>query len=310
MKIEITDTIPIKGDIYENADVSGISWSDRFIVLGSDEGAKFQVLTLDDGTYNVRNTVVLSDEQADDEMELDIEAITKDNSGTHYILGSHSAKRKKVKPDKTYIQNRKRIQKVSSEESRSGLFRIPLDDTGNPTGNIETIKLESIFHQDKILQMFTQIPSKENGIDIEGMAFYKDLLFFGFRGPVLRQNFVPVLTTTFDHPGDYEMRFINLNGKGIRDMAAVKDGLLIIAGPISDGDGRFNIHFWNGEDEIPGSDREVTGNKLLGEIPVPRLGAKAEGITVIDETDDHYKAIIIFDGIELSQLDIYQIKKS
>ncbi len=45
---------------------------------------------------------------------------------------------------------------------------------------------------------FTKIPGKENGIDIGGVAAKGDRVFVGFRAPVLRENWVPILAFDFD----------------------------------------------------------------------------------------------------------------
>ena len=43
---------------------------------------------------------------------------------------------------------------------------------------------------------------------------------------------VPVLRFRFDDPeGSYGLRYVNLGGRGIRDIARVKDGFLLLAGP-------------------------------------------------------------------------------
>ena len=52
-----------------------------------------------------------------------------------------------------------------------------------------------------MLQRFTQIPSKENGVDIEAIAVKGkdgDKLHLGFRGPVLRDNLVPIMVLDFN----------------------------------------------------------------------------------------------------------------
>jgi Protein of unknown function (DUF3616) len=95
--------------------------------------------------------------------------------------------------------------------------------------------LQGILKGDKILGPFTKIPSKENGTDIEGIAVKDETLFLGFRGPVRRENFVPVMVLQLDRPEDYELRFVNLDGHGIRDITAVENGFLIIGGPVGDG---------------------------------------------------------------------------
>src|SRR4029453_7712258 len=63
-----------------------------------------------------------------------------------------------------------------------GKKRIPAQLRGDDRGNALTDALT----QDKHLQSFLAIPGKDNGFDIEGLAFVGNRLFIGLRGPVLR----------------------------------------------------------------------------------------------------------------------------
>ena len=145
---------------------------------------------------------------------------------------------------------------------------------------------------------FSRVPSKENGIDIEGLAFHQGLLYAGFRGPVLRDNYVPVLTFQFATPVvQANLLFVNLGGRGIRDLTAVQGGFLVLAGPVGDGPGSYQVYFWNGQDCLPGRREagEVGQIRLLGEVQV-EPEAKAEGITVVAESASVYEVIIVYDG--------------
>ncbi len=126
---------------------------------------------------------------------------------------------------------------------------------------------------------------------------HKQKLFCGFRGPVFRGNYAAVLVFRFDDPAEYDVRFINLGGLGIRDITRASDGFLIIAGPVGDGPGGFKLFHWNGSDEIPGADATAKHATLLGDVPAPE-GARAEGIVVADEADHAYEVLIVYDGLE------------
>ncbi|MCP3925630.1 MAG: DUF3616 domain-containing protein [Desulfobacterales bacterium] len=165
------------------------------------------------------------------------------------------------------------------------------------------VKIEFLRHilkNDNVLKAFTQIPSKENGIDIEGIAAKNGLLYIGFRGPVFRGNYVPVLKLKFDNPDIYEIVYVQLGGFGIRGLTKVSDGFLILAGPVGDRKSSYQIFHWNGFDMIPGKNR--TGKKGLVskmyEIEPPK-GGKAEGIAVINEERSHYKIILVYDGVKI-----------
>src|SRR6266508_350209 len=79
----------------------------------------------------------------------------------------------------------------------------------------------------------SRVASKENRVDIEGLAVKDGRLYFGFRGPVLRDGWVPILVTAWDDVDAAEVRYVQLDGRGIRDIAVVDDGFLILAGPVA-----------------------------------------------------------------------------
>jgi hypothetical protein len=102
------------------------------------------------------------------------------------------------------------------------------------------------------------------------------------------------------------INYVNLNGNSIRDLAAVEKGFLILAGAGGDGISPYQVYFWDGKDIIPGKDKQPTNLKLLGEIPAPS-GAKAEGITVIEETNSAYKILVVYDGIANGNPTLFEV---
>lgn len=54
-------------------------------------------------------------------------------------------------------------------------------------------------------------------MDIEGLAVRDGYLYVGFRGPILRENWVPVLKCQFATPiTEAELMYVNLNRQGFR----------------------------------------------------------------------------------------------
>jgi hypothetical protein len=90
-------------------------------------------------------------------------------------------------------------------------------------GEVERIDLNKRLRKDPLLHVFSCTPSKENGIDIEGMAYRDGLLYLGFRGPVLRDNYVPVMAVDFEQPKGYALSFVRLDDQGVRDMVALDE---------------------------------------------------------------------------------------
>ncbi len=210
---------------------------------------------------------------------------------------------------------------IEKERDRNRIFQVSLKSKSGKVKSINQIdNLKKVFKKDDYLNRFIDIPSKENGIDIEGLAFQDNQLFLGFRGPILRGNYVPVMVISckaFESKvKDYEIRFVQLNGGSIRDMAAVDGGFLIIGGPMGDAPGPYGIYFWDGSDMVYGTDRPMPMPPAvvqLEEIVVP-VGAdgamgKAEGITVLEETATGYKVLIIYDGLKDGGPQMWHVNK-
>jgi hypothetical protein len=292
--ISFLGTIQIVGNIYnddrKNKNISAIEIVGDRLIVGADEGNKIKILKHNGEGYAVERSIPLSNDN-----EIDIEGIACEGSIV-YVVGSHSAKRSQIDADRTYEQNRTAIETVSLESQRDRLFRLDL----NAEAEIEQTSLRSLMDRHDLLQLFSKIPSKENGIDIEGMAVRNGLLYIGFRGPVLRDNWVPILKCRFATPiNRADLVFINLGGRGIRDLTPVQDGFLILAGPVGDGPGSYQIYVWDGEDCLPGSrtSGQMGQIELLGEIPVYN-NTKAEGIALLTESRSDYEVIVVFDGVE------------
>lgn len=279
------------GEVEHPEQLSGVTFYHELLVVCPDEAASFNVLKRVDGEkYRVTSTIQL---MSGDGIEIDLEAATSDARHL-YLVGSHSLARKKVDADRKYKKNRERITEVDEHEGADSLFRLVLDDEGRLKDK-DRISLRDIFKSDDILKAFTKIPSKENGIDIEGLAVKDGRLYLGFRGPVLRENFVPIVVLDFDDPEDYEMRFVNLDGRGIRDITAVDDGFLIIGGPVGDGFETCVVYYWDGKDCIPGDGSPGGTVTALGTIP-SSASEKPEGIVVTSTSSEAWEVIVVFDG--------------
>jgi hypothetical protein len=288
--------IAFHGDIAKSKQVSGIARAGGdLLVICPDEGVRFDVLKADGETdYRLLNSIPLADDHG---QELDLEGAAFDGESL-YLVGSHSLARTKLEPEDSYKKNRKRLKKVKEDDddrTRDVLIRASISDDGKLKDS-KPVSLRKLLEKDPILKRFVDIPSKENGIDIEGIAATEKHLYVGFRGPVLRGNYAPVMVLDFDAPDDYELRFVKLGGRGIRDIAAVKDGFLLIAGPVGDGDSSFLLCYWNGKDCLEGTDGKGGKVKVLGRLP--SKPGKPEGLAVIKETDAQCSLMLVSDGVK------------
>ncbi|MCH7725328.1 MAG: DUF3616 domain-containing protein [Planctomycetes bacterium] len=316
--LETVGQLQFDGQIIAPEEISGIAATQEFLVIGADEGVAIQVLKscAASNRYTAADPIPLIEVDDDDDKEIDIEGIARSDN-TYFVLGSHSRKRQKVDPndakslDRKYKKNRKRLEKTEPEKRRNSIFRLSLNpDSGQRSSEIDQISLDDFLRQNKTLKPFYEIASKENGIDFEGIATDGNRLFVGCRGPVLRLGFVPILTFSFDAPENTKLLYVNLDGLGVRDMVRVSDGFLIVAGPVGDIPHRYRLYHWDGRDCLPGTDRDTTRGTitLLGSIPTA-FGVKAEGITVMEENDDDYKLLVVYDSARRGNPTLLRVAK-
>lgn len=287
--LPVATTVELKGDLAHGEELSGATLFGDFLIACPDEGADLNVLRRAGDGYALVRTVNLLG--SDD--EIDMEGLATDGKYV-YVVGSHSSRRKQVDEDSNHRKNRKRLTKVKPHRESYNLFRISLDSEGRLVTN-ERVSLRDILEKDEVLQAFQDVPGKENGVDIEGIAAKEGKLWVGFRGPVLRGNFVPVLVFDFDTPDDYEMRFVRLGGRGVRDIVATETGLLILAGPIGDGDASYQLYHWNGEDCVPGEEPTERQLAMVGEIETAP-GEKPEGLSLLSESPAAWRLLLVSDG--------------
>ena len=279
------------GDIDASMDLSGAVIVGNYLVLGADEGHQLQILGSCEkcDCWCVERKLALAKE----DQETDIEAVSY-GDGYLYVAGSHSVRRRLMKPELSVRKNRERLLEVKHESPRNRLYRIPFRAKDGHLGKPESIDLSKRLRKDLLLQRFFGIPSKENGIDIEGLAYHDGRLLLGFRGPVLRGGYVPMMDLEFDRPKRYRLRFVQLEGQGVRDLVALQSGLLILSGPVNDAPGPFKLWWWDGQDQIPGKDRDLVPAIMVGEVSTAG-GAKAEGLALLAQEGQSADVIVVYD---------------
>jgi hypothetical protein len=166
--------------------------------------------------------------------------------------------------------------------------------------------LTDLLADDPHLAPFLPIPSKDNGIDVEGIAALPaedgedgERLYIGFRGPVLRGWAVLVEIWPETDPDDphrlrlrrldgqarYRTHFLDLGGLGIRDLCPDGDDLLILAGPTMSLSGPVRVIRWPGAAKVTAPDIVPAGElQLVGDLPHGDGEDHAEGIAVLDES--------------------------
>ncbi len=257
-------------------------------VIVNDDKNYAQTFTIEGTTLRPARVVRLMPESADGDP--DAEAAAYDD-GYFYITGSHGLPRHHPEagnpPSYTlfrYPVDRQALQpEFVSEEDVKGL-----ETTTRLRGVLKTLP-PTADKYDK--------PLGQGGINIEGLAVRNGRIYFGLRGPSLdRHAFVISVDRdaifTDNEPLHAKSHDLKL-GKhtGIRDLAKVRNGLLVLSGPVNDQAIQPAIHLWGDDGQL---------QKLAAlDISDAGKGAKAETLLVLQD-DDHapLRVLIMFDGPE------------
>jgi hypothetical protein len=116
------------------------------------------------------------------------------------------------------------------------------------------------LRHDEHFAPFLDLPGKDNGFNVEGLAVAGERLVLGLRGPVL-DGWGAVLVVE-PHDGDapgalalrrigrrgrrYVKHFLDLRGLGVRELHAHGDDLYVLAAPTMTLDGRATVLRWRG----------------------------------------------------------------
>ncbi|NEP17143.1 MAG: DUF3616 domain-containing protein [Leptolyngbya sp. SIO4C1] len=247
---------------------------DGSLWVGSDEFISVERLKrLDACVYGDHKKFQVGDfvELFDEDSEIDIEGMDY-SDGYLWLVGSHSTKRNKAKGKKPK-KDIQRLSEIERDPNRYLLARIPIIN-GEPVQSCARSEapedqlsaaalrktqghntLMEALSEDEHLGPFLQInlPSKDNGFDIEGFAICGHQIFLGLRGPVLR-GWAMILEIELEEtePGVlslkdlgkgtlYRKHFVDLNGLGVRELCLHQGDLIILAGPTMDLEGAMQV---------------------------------------------------------------------
>ncbi len=242
--------------------------------------------------------------------ECDFEAVAADPaSATFYVLGSHAVAKKKGKP---------RVE-------QQVLFRLPVDAATKLPDPAKGREYQGISLTTWLLRVpeiapYFGKPLQQNGLNLEGLGCRQGNLFIGCRAPHL-QGRTPVLEVSANAlftlpPAQWPAPKVHLlalgKGCGVRDLAATKDGFLILAGEAGSEanetflrtenyaeDANFTLYFWNPSDPRPPA--------RVGNLPIV-LG-KAEGLLVYEETEQLLTVIVLYDGSYNGMPRVFKLSK-
>ncbi|MFG1246831.1 DUF3616 domain-containing protein [Xanthobacter flavus] len=314
------DPAPFRTDKDANTSISGAACATgtSTCLVVNDETRFAQFFTLGTGTISPGAVIGLLPKKVDGAKmkELDAEGAayapprTPGAPGHFYVTGSHGASRENgVQP------------------SRFFLLRFPVDaatglptfafGAGDPPREIQpTTSLRTALARLPEIGAYAEKPLDENGLTVEGFAILDGEALFGLRAPciggrafVVRAPLDPLFSR---EPVTARASSLAMgDNTGIRDLAAVKGGVLILTGrsndarrgktyscerPVSEtandamaGVPDAKVWLWSGKD--------ADAPLLLGALPGVSTGMKAEGLLVLAEDASGYRILVWFDGL-------------
>jgi hypothetical protein len=303
--------------------LSALAAHDGALWLGGDEGQSlYRSQPLGEHRYGDLLKVKLKEfglAGDKDDGESDIEGLALDGDRL-WLVGSHSLRRRKHNDDEG--QPLDLYDDVDQSRNAHVLGCLRLDGDGLPVAG-QRLAFDAVAGRDVLtpalaadprIAPFLVIPSKDNGLDIEGIAARGERLLVGLRGPVLRGIALVLDLRVAGLGGEGPTltleglcyRYLQLSGLAVRDLAVVpgSDDVLVLAGPTMDLPGPCYLYRWRNalrsEDSVLGSIISLeTTEPLLwirdGSPGRPDGGSdKPEGLEV-QKREDHLLAWVAYD---------------
>jgi hypothetical protein len=209
--------------------------------------------------------------------------------GYFYVIGSHGRSRHGDEDnDSSYNVFRFKVDPATGKTP----FKPSDDDVVgvDPSG-----KLRDLIAGTAPLDKFFNKPLKDGGLNIEGLAVENGRMFIGFRGPSIDKSaYIMSVDAEAVFKGPLPVSKVDPlplgENVGIRDLAAVDGGLLVLAGPMREEDVPYSILLW---DTNSRTIKKKFG--VLGSASIPK-GAKAETLLVLETGPNHYRVLVMFDG--------------
>jgi Protein of unknown function (DUF3616) len=164
------------------------------------------------------------------DVELDAEAAATDGR-YFYVTGSHSAKQE----DCANNPNSRHVIRFPVEASANGK-RAGFSDTGALWTVMKDVPRLKEYVGDTMCETASKTQLSKRGVNVEGLAVKDGHLFFGFRSPA-EGGTAKTLSVDADRlfgGGDANPNLFTLllgAGQAVRDLQAVSDGILVLAGP-------------------------------------------------------------------------------
>jgi hypothetical protein len=277
-----------------------------------DNGAEARHLTIDGDAYLPDNEQVTL---RPGNIEFDAEAAATDGV-FYYVAGSHSAKPNDCgnNPESRHVV-RFRVDPKTGRALRNARGTLVHYADSDRLWSIMSATPQLQAHVGDSMCLGTAAPrdapqlAGKRGVNIEGLAVKNGRLLFGFRGPVDngKAHVLAVDADALFTGGDARPTQLTLNvgkGRAIRDLLAVSDGVLVLAGPDDDENNAsvgWIVARWDGQET---SDREGRINTLASlDLSNVKLHScdqepRPEALAVTaDRPGEAYQALIFSDGM-------------
>ena len=302
-------------------DISGMACvqegTPRKCLVINDENNNAQFATIQDDRMEVGDVVPLIGDEEDDKTlgsppkdicegkpkfkNLDGEGVAY-APPYFYVVGSHGCGRNSGKfVLSSFILARVRVDRAGQ----------PVDNAGRPLGREDFAQaVETSYRVSDLLQragkaakFFGRNLKSKKGMNIEGVAVLGDTIWFGLRAPVRNNRKAYLVGGAIDDlfkPGNKRSKAepevvpLELDGRGIRDLAALPDNrLLVLAGAPEGREVTFRLLV------VDPAKESVTPVGPLPAVtrPVGCKPGKAESVTVLDMADDKAQIVVLFDGL-------------
>ncbi|SPP92808.1 DUF3616 domain-containing protein [Bradyrhizobium vignae] len=221
--------------------------------------------------------------------ELDGEAVSY-SAPYFYIVGSHGCSRK-------------------ADEFRLSSFvfaRVKVDGSGAPTASVQTTYRVADALRSGGVANFGKSLEGAAGLNIEGMLVKDDRVWLGLRAPLDAKGSAILLELSaqelFREGHEAGAKIVKpsavaTQGRGIRDLAALPDGrIVVLGGAVNGPEVPFRLFLFNPDSEatteigeLPPVKGVVKGKEKIG---------KAEAISVLWADEKEALAVVLFDGLE------------
>jgi hypothetical protein len=292
-------------DGHKSEEVSGIACTTdhgfpRACLVIDDDTQFAQFISMSDGELRAGDKVpLITDEFGKKPLSLDGEGVAY-AGGAFYVVGSHGHprdKERKLHP----VADRDKINAGIAASSQVVRVRLKAG-AGHPLTRDDVLdvraspELRTIMAGEPSLARYLDRRLENNGLTIEGVAITGNRFFVGFRGPPLDNGRAPVLSVALAAlfegaaPQPVLYRLPVGDGRGIRDLAAYDDGILVLVGPVGSEAGLYSVYWWNAASESLRFLADITTVTRADEHRKP------EALVPLDRSPFGLRILVLLDG--------------